>query len=67
VAAAAGAPVVCTLKDAVKLRARWPGDGPPAWYLSQAVVPDDGAEALSAALRALLAARGSAGAAVSSP
>jgi tetraacyldisaccharide 4'-kinase len=58
VAAAAGAPVVCTLKDAVKLAPRWPGDAPTAWYLSQAVVPDDGAEALSAAVRALLGARG---------
>ena len=59
VATAAGAPVVCTLKDAVKLAPRWPGDVPAAWYLSQAVVPDDGAEALSTAVRALLDARGS--------
>ncbi|MCU0618859.1 MAG: tetraacyldisaccharide 4'-kinase [Gemmatimonadaceae bacterium] len=67
VATAAGAPVLCTLKDAVKLAPRWPGGAPPAWYLSQAVVPDDGAEALSAAVRALLAARGPGGGAIRSP
>lgn len=68
VAAAGDAPVVCTLKDAVKLAPRWPAGGAPAaWYLWQHVVPVDGAEALSAAVRALLAARGPSGGVPSSP
>jgi tetraacyldisaccharide 4'-kinase len=42
--------VVCTLKDAVKLRGRWPRGGPPLWYLSQAVTVEWGAEEFSARL-----------------
>ncbi len=34
--------VVCTLKDAVKLRSRWPAFAPPFWYLSQAVTWERG-------------------------
>ena len=42
--------VVCTLKDAVKLRGRWPRGGPPLWYLSQAVTIEWGAEEFGARL-----------------
>jgi tetraacyldisaccharide 4'-kinase len=45
--------VVCTLKDAVKLGARWPRQGPPLWYLSQAVNVERGAEALHGLLDSL--------------
>lgn len=45
--------VVCTLKDAVKLGARWPRQGPPVWYLSQAVNVERGAEALHGLLDSL--------------
>jgi tetraacyldisaccharide 4'-kinase len=41
---------VCTLKDAVKLRGRWPRGGPPLWYLSQAVRIEWGAEEFGARL-----------------
>jgi tetraacyldisaccharide-1-P 4'-kinase len=33
---------LCTLKDAVKLRARWPRDGAPLWYVSQHVIVERG-------------------------
>ncbi len=36
-----GTSVVCTLKDAVKLRALWPRSGPSLWYVSQRVEPGD--------------------------
>ena len=49
--------VVCTLKDAVKLGEHWPGSAVPLWYLSQSVVPRDGAEALDDTVRSVLAAR----------
>lgn len=49
--------VVCTLKDAVKLGPLWPGSSAPLWYLSQLVVPRDGAEALDEAVRSVLEAR----------
>jgi tetraacyldisaccharide 4'-kinase len=42
--------VVCTLKDAVKLRGRWPREAPPLWYLSQAVTVEWGAEELGSHL-----------------
>jgi tetraacyldisaccharide-1-P 4'-kinase len=42
--------VVCTLKDAVKLRGRWPRGGPALWYLSQAVTIEWGAEEFGARL-----------------
>lgn len=48
--------VICTLKDAVKLGAVWPREGPVLWYLSQTVVVDRGAEALDRLLDRLLVA-----------
>jgi tetraacyldisaccharide 4'-kinase len=51
--------VVCTLKDAVKLAPRWPQNGPPLWYLSQAAVVERGSAALEASLTNILAARAS--------
>lgn len=51
------AAVVCTLKDAVKLRLLWPGAAVPLWYLSQLVVPRDGAGDLDAVIQTVLAAR----------
>ena len=33
---------VCTLKDAVKLRTRWPRGAPPLWYVSQHVIVERG-------------------------
>ena len=44
-AATAGAQAVCTLKDAVKIAARWPGPGP-LWYVSQRLTVDQGMEQL---------------------
>jgi tetraacyldisaccharide 4'-kinase len=49
--------VVCTLKDAVKLRRLWPRSGPSLWYVSQRVELVDGEGALAAAMRRLLDAR----------
>lgn len=49
--------VVCTLKDAVKLRDVWPRGAPSLWYVSQSVVIERGAEALDRALARVLAAR----------
>ena len=49
--------VVCTLKDAVKLAPLWPSSAVPLWYLSQSVVPRDGATALDAVVRTVLEAR----------
>jgi tetraacyldisaccharide 4'-kinase len=34
--------VVCTLKDAVKLRPVWPAGSAPLWYVSQAVSVERG-------------------------
>jgi tetraacyldisaccharide 4'-kinase len=50
--AAAGAPVVCTLKDAVKLDREWPRGAGPLWYVSQRVEFDRGREAVLASLAA---------------
>lgn len=50
VRAANGAPVVCTLKDAVKLAPLWPRTLEPLWYLSQRVRFESGAEAVESAL-----------------
>jgi tetraacyldisaccharide 4'-kinase len=50
-------PIVCTLKDAVKLAGRRPGGTVSAWYVSQRVTVEDGAPHLSAVCTALLAAR----------
>jgi tetraacyldisaccharide 4'-kinase len=49
--------VVCTLKDAVKLRRLWPRSGPPLWYVSQRVELAGGSDLVEAALHRLLAAR----------
>jgi tetraacyldisaccharide 4'-kinase len=49
--------LVCTLKDAVKLRNLWPPDAVPAWYVSQAVRVEHGAQHVAALVRRLLAAR----------
>jgi tetraacyldisaccharide 4'-kinase len=35
--------VVCTLKDAVKLRSLWPDGGPSLWYVSQSLDIETGA------------------------
>jgi tetraacyldisaccharide 4'-kinase len=50
--AAAGALVVCTLKDAVKLEPEWPRGVGPLWYVSQRVEFDRGREAVVASLLA---------------
>jgi tetraacyldisaccharide 4'-kinase len=50
--ASAGAPVVCTLKDAVKLEREWPRGAGPLWYVSQRVEFDRGREAVLASLAA---------------
>ena len=55
--ASPAATVVCTLKDAVKLRGRWPRSGPPLWYVSQRVELAGGGALLDAALQRLLSAR----------
>jgi tetraacyldisaccharide 4'-kinase len=44
--AAGNGPVVCTLKDAVKLGPLWFHGAPPVWYLSQRVTFESGADAL---------------------
>lgn len=55
---AAGADwVVCTLKDAVKLRDLWPRAAPPLWYVSQQFVLESGEPAVEAVLGTLLGAR----------
>jgi tetraacyldisaccharide 4'-kinase len=57
-ARAAGADlVVCTLKDAVKLEALWPDNGPALHYVSQRVELMSGAGHVQAALDRVLAAR----------
>ena len=38
--------LVCTLKDAVKLSARWPAGAPPLWYVSLAVRIERGADSI---------------------
>jgi tetraacyldisaccharide 4'-kinase len=49
--------VLCTLKDAVKLNARWPRLGPPLWYVSQDVQVDRGVGGLDSVLDGLVRAR----------
>jgi tetraacyldisaccharide 4'-kinase len=51
--------IVCTLKDAVKLAPIWPRAASSAWYVSQRVELEEGAEAMDALVRSLLAARAS--------
>jgi tetraacyldisaccharide 4'-kinase len=48
--------VVCTLKDAVKLGAKWPGPSR-LWYVSQQLVVEEGAEDMERLLERVLAAR----------
>jgi tetraacyldisaccharide 4'-kinase len=50
---------VCTLKDAVKLAARWPGPSR-LWYVSQQLVVDQGAEHLDRLVKRALEARATA-------
>ena len=57
VGAKASERVVCTLKDAVKLRVMWPRQGLPLWYFSQRVEVEHGSEVLEGVLRRLMAAR----------
>lgn len=49
--------VVCTLKDAVKLRHLWPADWPQLWYVSQVVQISDGQSLVHESLTPLLSAR----------
>jgi tetraacyldisaccharide 4'-kinase len=49
--------VLCTLKDAVKLSARWPRLGPPLWYVSQDVQVDRGVGGLDSVLDGVVRAR----------
>lgn len=49
--------IVCTLKDAVKLRPRWPRQGPSFWYVSQRVVIERGDEALAGLIGSVVRAR----------
>lgn len=51
-----GALVACTLKDAVKIGARWPGPAT-LWYVSQRLTVDRGMEPLSRMLDAAAAAK----------
>ena len=51
-----GGLAVCTLKDAVKLAKRWPGNSP-LWYVSQNLAVNQGAEELSRLLERVLEAR----------
>lgn len=55
--AAAADLTVCTLKDAVKLGARWPRQAPPLWYLSQEVEVERGAPVMREALHRLVSSR----------
>lgn len=58
-----GGMVVCTLKDAVKLRERWPRDAAALCYLSQQVILEVGRDAVNRLLDSLPHARGPAAAA----
>ncbi|HEY7879013.1 MAG TPA: tetraacyldisaccharide 4'-kinase [Gemmatimonadaceae bacterium] len=49
--------IVCTLKDAVKLRPQWTRALPPLWYVSQQFVVESGEPAVQAVLGSLLDAR----------
>lgn len=54
---APGERVVCTLKDAVKLTPLWPRAAAPILYVSQRVHPEEGGDAVDAALARLVEAR----------
>jgi tetraacyldisaccharide 4'-kinase len=49
--------VICTLKDAVKLRPIWPRAALPLWYVCQRLSLDEGAASLDCALTGVLEAR----------
>lgn len=55
--AGASARVVCTLKDAVKLRNLWPRVAPALWYVSQRVIVERGVGGIEQLLDAALRAR----------
>jgi tetraacyldisaccharide 4'-kinase len=57
--AADSARVVCTLKDAVKLRISWPRAAPSLWYVSQRVIVERGVGGIERLLDAALRARNS--------
>lgn len=52
----ADTPVICTLKDAVKLAEKWPGPSR-LWYVSQQLVVEEGAEDMDRLLQRVLEAR----------
>jgi tetraacyldisaccharide 4'-kinase len=58
-AASGSARVVCTLKDAVKLRVLWPRVAPALWYVSQRVIVERGVGGIEQLLDAALRARNS--------
>ncbi len=60
--AGASGRVVCTLKDAVKLRNRWPRVGPTLWYVSQRVIVERGVGGIERLLESALRARSDAAA-----
>lgn len=60
-----GGLVVCTLKDAVKLGGRWPGEAVALSYISQQVILEVGRDAVDRLLDSLPHARGPAAAAAS--
>jgi len=49
--------IVCTLKDAVKLRSLWPVGASPLWYVSLSVEVESGMNAIDGVLEGVLAAR----------
>lgn len=55
--ASGSARVVCTLKDAVKLRNLWPRAAPTLWYVSQRVIVERGVGGIERLLDAALRAR----------
>jgi tetraacyldisaccharide 4'-kinase len=58
VATAGGASrVICTLKDAVKLRDLWPRVAPPLWYVSQRVIVERGVGGIETLLDTALTGR----------
>ena len=52
-----GALAVCTLKDAVKVRGRWPREAPTLWYVSQHVIVERGRDRVEQALGTVLDSR----------
>jgi tetraacyldisaccharide 4'-kinase len=55
--ASGSARVICTLKDAVKLRESWPRAAPTLWYVSQRVIVERGVGGIEQLLEAALRAR----------